>query len=87
VEQKQHLNPRPQPGIAPRYCEECQFQTKPLGISKSDFDEHPAAMFLANTSTSSTDASIIVVLDNRILNKKYGQAFLDALPPCPVEII
>ena len=34
-----------------------------------------------------TDTGIIVVLDNRILEKKYGQAFLDALPKCPVEIV
>jgi ATP-dependent DNA helicase DinG len=34
-----------------------------------------------------TDTGIIVVLDNRILTKKYGQAFLDALPKCPVEIV
>jgi ATP-dependent DNA helicase DinG len=33
-----------------------------------------------------TDTGIIVVLDNRILAKQYGQAFLDALPKCPVEI-
>jgi len=34
-----------------------------------------------------TDAGIIVVLDNRVLTKQYGQSFLDALPKCPVEII
>ena len=34
-----------------------------------------------------TDTGIIVVLDNRVLTKQYGQAFLDALPKCPVEII
>jgi len=34
-----------------------------------------------------TDTGIIVVLDNRILTKQYGRAFLDALPPCPVEIV
>jgi ATP-dependent DNA helicase DinG len=34
-----------------------------------------------------TDSGIIVVLDNRILAKQYGQAFLDALPKCPVEIV
>ncbi len=34
-----------------------------------------------------TDTGIIVVLDNRILTKKYGQAFLDALPECPVAIV
>jgi hypothetical protein len=34
-----------------------------------------------------TDTGIIVVLDNRILTKRYGQAFLDALPKCPVEIV
>ncbi len=34
-----------------------------------------------------SDTGIVVVLDNRILTKRYGQAFLDALPKCPVEII
>jgi ATP-dependent DNA helicase DinG len=34
-----------------------------------------------------TDNGIIVVLDNRILAKQYGKAFLDALPKCPVEIV
>ncbi len=33
------------------------------------------------------DSGIVVVLDNRVLSKKYGQAFLDALPQCPVEIV
>jgi ATP-dependent DNA helicase DinG len=34
-----------------------------------------------------TDTGIIVVLDNRILTKRYGQAFLDALPKCPMEVV
>ena len=34
-----------------------------------------------------TDMGIVVVLDNRILVKQYGQAFLDALPKCPVEVV
>ena len=34
-----------------------------------------------------TDQGIIVVLDNRILTKQYGQAFIDALPKCPLEVI
>ncbi len=34
-----------------------------------------------------TDSGIIVVLDNRILTKQYGKAFLDAVPKCPVEIV
>ncbi|HRI14430.1 MAG TPA: helicase C-terminal domain-containing protein [Verrucomicrobiota bacterium] len=34
-----------------------------------------------------TDTGIVVVLDNRILTKRYGQQFLDALPKCPVEIV
>lgn len=34
-----------------------------------------------------TDTGIVVVLDNRILAKKYGQAFIDALPKCPLEIV
>ena len=36
---------------------------------------------------TTTDTGIIVVLDNRVLTKQYGQAFLDALPQCPVEIV
>ncbi len=34
-----------------------------------------------------TDSGIVVVLDNRVLTKRYGRAFLDALPQCPVEIV
>jgi ATP-dependent DNA helicase DinG len=33
------------------------------------------------------DRGIVVVLDNRILTKFYGNAFLKALPRCPVEIL
>lgn len=33
------------------------------------------------------DTGIIVVLDNRILTKQYGQAFMEAIPKCPVEIV
>jgi ATP-dependent DNA helicase DinG len=32
------------------------------------------------------DEGIIVILDPRILTKKYGQAFLRSLPECPVEV-
>ena len=34
-----------------------------------------------------TDTGIVVILDNRILTKTYGQSFLDALPECPMEIV
>jgi ATP-dependent DNA helicase DinG len=34
-----------------------------------------------------TDHGIIVILDNRIVTKPYGRAFLRALPKCPVEIV
>jgi len=34
-----------------------------------------------------TDTGIVVVLDNRILTKRYGQAFLASIPQCPVEVI
>ncbi len=35
---------------------------------------------------SQTDTGIVVVLDNRIINKHYGQKFLAAIPECRVEI-
>lgn len=34
-----------------------------------------------------SDHGIIVILDNRIVTRPYGRAFLEALPKCPVEII
>ena len=34
-----------------------------------------------------TDSGIIAVLDNRVLTKRYGQQFLDAIPSCPVEVV
>ncbi len=36
---------------------------------------------------SKSDTGIVAVLDNRVLTKRYGQAFLDAVPKCPVEIV
>jgi ATP-dependent DNA helicase DinG len=33
------------------------------------------------------DSGIVVILDPRILTKSYGQAFLRALPKCPIEIV
>jgi ATP-dependent DNA helicase DinG len=33
------------------------------------------------------DQGIVVILDNRIVNRPYGRAFMQALPKCPVEII
>jgi Rad3-related DNA helicase/REP element-mobilizing transposase RayT len=34
-----------------------------------------------------SDKGIVVVLDNRVLTKRYGRSFLDALPKCPVEVV
>ena len=34
-----------------------------------------------------SDTGIIVILDNRIVTKTYGRAFLKALPECPVKIL
>jgi ATP-dependent DNA helicase DinG len=35
---------------------------------------------------TATDEGIVVLLDNRVVTKAYGRAFLRALPECPVEI-
>ncbi len=34
-----------------------------------------------------SDTGIVVILDNRIVTKPYGRAFLQALPECPVKIV
>jgi ATP-dependent DNA helicase DinG len=34
-----------------------------------------------------SDNGIIVILDNRVITKPYGRAFLRALPKCPVKIV
>ena len=34
-----------------------------------------------------SDEGIVVVLDSRVLTKRYGQIFLDSLPKCPTEIV
>lgn len=34
-----------------------------------------------------SDNGIVVVLDNRVLTKRYGRAFMDAIPKCPVEVV
>jgi len=33
------------------------------------------------------DKGIVVLLDNRVLTKPYGKAFLAVLPKCPIEIV
>jgi ATP-dependent DNA helicase DinG len=33
------------------------------------------------------DKGIVVILDNRVLTKSYGDAFLKALPECPMEVL
>jgi ATP-dependent DNA helicase DinG len=34
-----------------------------------------------------SDTGIVVVLDNRVLTKKYGQMFLNSVPKCPLEVV
>src|SRR5438045_4673800 len=34
-----------------------------------------------------TDHDIIVILDNRIVTRPYGRAFMQALQKCPLEIV
>ncbi len=34
-----------------------------------------------------TDTGIVVILDSRIINKRYGQKFLAAVPKCKIEIV
>jgi ATP-dependent DNA helicase DinG len=36
---------------------------------------------------TASDEGIIVILDNRVVTKAYGRAFLQALPQCPVEVV
>ena len=36
---------------------------------------------------SSRDRGIVVLLDNRLISKRYGKAFLRALPEAPVEVL
>jgi ATP-dependent DNA helicase DinG len=36
---------------------------------------------------SKTDTGIVVVLDSRIINKRYGREFLAAIPNCKTEIV
>ena len=36
---------------------------------------------------TTTDHGIVVILDNRIVTRPYGRAFMQALPKCPVEIV
>jgi ATP-dependent DNA helicase DinG len=35
---------------------------------------------------SKSDKGIVVILDNRVLTKRYGRVFLDSLPECPIEV-
>jgi DNA polymerase-3 subunit epsilon/ATP-dependent DNA helicase DinG len=32
-----------------------------------------------------TDRGVVALFDNRVISKRYGQAFLDSLPDCTVQ--
>jgi ATP-dependent DNA helicase DinG len=34
-----------------------------------------------------SDKGIVVILDNRVITKPYGKAFLAVLPKCPIEVV
>jgi ATP-dependent DNA helicase DinG len=34
-----------------------------------------------------TDTGIVVILDSRIIHKRYGQRFLASIPACHIEIV
>jgi ATP-dependent DNA helicase DinG len=36
---------------------------------------------------SENDRGIVAILDNRIVTRRYGKAFLESLPDAPVEVI
>ena len=36
---------------------------------------------------STRDRGMVAILDNRVVTRRYGRAFLDALPEAPIEII
>lgn len=36
---------------------------------------------------SKTDTGIVVILDSRIVHKSYGQSFIQAVPPCQIEVV
>ena len=33
-----------------------------------------------------SDRGVVAILDRRVLTKRYGQAFLESLPPCTVQV-
>lgn len=36
---------------------------------------------------TASDEGEVVILDRRIIKKRYGRLFLDSIPPCPVELV
>ncbi len=36
---------------------------------------------------SESDSGLVVILDNRVVTKRYGKKFLDSLPPAPLKIV
>jgi hypothetical protein len=53
----------------------------------SDIEVARAAPDSGRLIRTRSDQGIIVILDNRIVTKTYGRAFLRALPQCPIEIL
>ena len=76
-----------------------QVPTAPIFAARSDqyedsFHEYalPQAVLrfrqgIGRLIRSSEDRGSIVVLDNRIISRRYGKAFLDSIPPCTVKTV
>ena len=58
-----------------------------LQQAKLPDDPRPFLIPKRVVTTVEGDKGIIVILDNRIVTKPYGRAFLKALPSCPTKII
>ncbi len=43
--------------------------------------------FVFTTMIFNSDKGIVVILDSRVVNKRYGTKFLAAIPKCKVEVI
>jgi DNA polymerase-3 subunit epsilon/ATP-dependent DNA helicase DinG len=71
--------------------------TDPIYTARAEQFEQPFAEFalphavlrlkqgFGRLIRSRTDRGVVVVLDRRLVTRKYGQVFVDSLPPCTVE--
>ena len=63
-----------------------QFRTQAFRYKFQAAAVDPGATRLGRNYTTMSDRGVVVILDKRVLTKKYGRQFIESLPTCTTRV-